>query len=452
MGGLSFLVKVVGLYYVAGVLLFFVFHAHANARAAARRDEGSGTAYAAFASAALLLFVAALVGIVRHQSHVPEVVHFVMPGALIALLLARNEWTRPAGDSRRRFVELARLVGPFLLGAALPVALFLVPYARSNSLGAFAHGVFVLPMKRFGLASLRELPLSTMVSLVPLLLLVAAAALRGPRMRRWEQGVVVLAALALLILSGRSDLLYRLVWFSARDLTPVLAVLGVAVLWRERAVERDAPLLRARTMLLLSATALCSLVQFPYAAPIYLCYVAPLIALTAVALLRYLPPIAPTVPAALLVFYTGFAVFRVNDAPLQAMGLFNASYWPTEPLRLARVGLVLPTDQVAVYRQLIPMLQRRARGGYTWASPDCPEIYYMSGLRNPTRTLYEMFDDTANGTARVLRALDEHGVTAIVVNTLPAMSPRVTDAMSAELAERYPYGTMIGPFQLRWRP
>jgi hypothetical protein len=98
------------------------------------------------------------------------------------------------------------------------------------------------------------------------------------------------------------------------------------------------------------------------------------------------------------------------------------------------------------------MLQRRARGGYTWASPDCPEIYYMSGLRNPTRTLYEMFDDTANGTARVLRALDEHGVTAIVVNTLPAMSPRVTDAMSAELAERYPYGTMIGPFQLRWRP
>ena len=49
---------------------------------------------------------------------------------------------------------LARLLVPFLLGVALPIALFLVPYARSGALGAFLNGVFVLPMRRFNAASL----------------------------------------------------------------------------------------------------------------------------------------------------------------------------------------------------------------------------------------------------------------------------------------------------------
>jgi hypothetical protein len=452
MGGLSFLVKVVGLYYVAGVLLFLVFHAHANARgetgAGARRSRG----YALFVTGALVLFVAALVMLVRRQLHAAEVVQLVLPGALIAALLVRNEWTLPAGGDRSRFRGLGTLIVPFLLGVALPIALFLVPYALSGALGAFAYGVFVLPMKRFGVAGVPAPPLWTMFALVPLALGVLFAGRLGARLRRVELGVVVAALALLLVATGRSDPLYRAVWYSVRSLLPALAILGVGILWRVRAVDREMPLLRAQVLLLLSVTALCSLVQFPYAVPNYFCYVAPLVALLAVALYPHLRPIRRAVGLAVVTFYVAFAVLRVNDSTLNAMGITYGPYHPTMPLALARGGgLRIPRDQAMVYQRLAPMLQHRAQGGYTWASPDAPELYFLTGLRNPTRSLFEFFDDTTGRTARVLTALDTRGVTAVVLNARPAFSPALPDALVDALEARYPYAANVGPYQLRWR-
>jgi hypothetical protein len=452
MGGLSFLVKVVGLYYVAGVLLFLVFHAHASARAEAGAGARRGNAYALFVTGALALFVAALVMLVRRQLHAAEVVQLVMPGALVAALLACNEWTLPAGASHSRFVGLCTLMGPFLLGVALPIALFLVPYALSGAVGAFAYGVFVLPMKRFGVAGVPAPPLWTMIALVPLGLGVLFAGRLGARLRRPELGVVVAALALLLVATGRSDPLYRAVWYSVRSLLPALAILGVGILWRVRTIDRETPLARARVLLLLSVTALCSLVQFPYAVPNYFCYVAPLVALLAVALYPYLRPIPRAVPAAVLAFYVAFAVLRVNDSTLNAMGITYGPYHPTMTLALSRGGgLRIPRDQAMVYQRLVPMLRQRAKGGYTWASPDAPELYFLTGLRNPTRSLFEFFDDTAGRSARVLEALDAHGVTAVVLNARPAFSPALPAALVEAVEARYPFATNVGPYQLRWR-
>ena len=96
-GGLSILVKIVGLYYVAGVLLFLVFRAHALARAEHRESGERSTGYAVFVTGALASFVAALTVLVRHQFHAPELAQFVLPSVLIAVLLVRNEWREQAG-------------------------------------------------------------------------------------------------------------------------------------------------------------------------------------------------------------------------------------------------------------------------------------------------------------------------------------------------------------------
>jgi hypothetical protein len=452
MGGLSFLVKVVGLYYVAGVLLFLVFHAHATARVGAAANERRSPAYALVVTAALTLFVAALAMLVRRQLNPAEVVQFVLPGALISALLVRNEWTQPAGASRSRFMGLGSVLAPFVLGVTLPIALFLVPYAVSGALGAFAHGVFILPMKRFGVAGVPAPPLWTMLALVPLALGVPLARRPVTRFRRFELGAVVAALALLLVATGRNDPLYRAVWYSVRSILPVLAIVGVGVLWRVRAVDREQPLLRARVLALLSVTTLCGLVQFPYAVPNYFCYVAPLVALLAVALYPYLRPLPRALPAALLAFYIAFAVLRVNDSTLNAMGITYGPYHQTMSLALSRGGgLRIPRDQAVVYQRLVPMLQHRARGGYTWASPDAPELYFLTGLRNPTRSLYEFFDDPDAHSTRLLAALDRHEVTAIVLNSRPAFSPLPPVELVAELEKRYPYATNVGPYQLRWR-
>lgn len=451
-GGLSFLVKVIGLYYVAGVLLYFVFQSHALARAEAGPTPRRGNLFAAFASLALLLFVATVAALVRYQLYAPEVVHFVMPSLIIAALLARNEWTLPAGHDRARFMTLGGLVIPFLVGVALPVALFLVPYARSGALPAFFSGVFILPTKRFGIATVRALPLSTMLALVPLAILATGARELRARLRPWHVVVLGLLLTVILLLSGGVGAVYRAVWYSTRNLIPALALAGVLTLDRERHADAGSPLLRSRLMLLLSVTALCSLVQFPFVIPIYFCYVAPLVALTAVALFCYLRPVAPAIPVSLLVFYIAFAVVRINTSSLYAMGGKYLSYRRTSPLALERGGLEVPDFQAAEYRELVPLLRKHARGEYIWASPDAPEVYFLTGRRNPTRSLFEFFDDPNDRTERILRTLDARGVTVIALNQLLQFSPPIREDLYARLVERYPYGKMVGRFEVRWKP
>lgn len=451
-GGLSFLVKVIGLYYVAGVLLYLVFQAHASARAAAGPTPRRGAAYPTFVSLSLLLFVLVVAAVVRHQLHAAEAVHFILPALVLSAMLARNEWRLPAGSDGARFAALFRLAVPFLIGVALPIVLFLVPYARSGALGAFFYGVFILPTKRFGSAAVPALPLTTMLALAPLAMLAVAARLPSRRVRSWHVVALALLLAVIVFAAGEVGVVYRAVWYSVRNLIPVLVVAGAVTLDRARAADAAAPLLRGRLMLLVSVTALCSLVQFPFAIPIYFCYVAPLAALTVVALLAYLRPAGRALPASLLVFYVAFAVLWVNSSSLYGMGARHLPYLPTAPLHLDRGGLTVPDFQAAQYDALVPVLRQHARGEYVWASPDAPEVYFLSGFRNPTRSLFEFFDDPADHDARLLRSLDEHGVAVIAINHMPEFSPGISDALYDRLTERYPYGRMVGHFQVRWKP
>jgi hypothetical protein len=449
-GGLSILVKIVGLYYVAGVLLYLVFRAHALARAQSRGATDRSTGYALFVTAAVLAFVAALVVLVRKQFHAPELAQFVMPSALIGALLVRNEWSEPAGRSRLRFAGLARLLAPFLIGVTLPVALFLVPYLRSGSVGALVNGVFVLPMKRFGIAVIPVLPLWMTLACVPAVALAFLVRKQIAR-RPWVLVTLGLVLTAIFVVTGRNGATYRTVWFSVQNVLPLLAIAGVAVLWRVREADAEDPLLRQRLMALLCVMALCNLVQFPYFVANYFCYVAPLVLLATVALAKYLRTTSRVLVGMVMAFYLAFAVGRANRTTLYTMAVYYRPYLPTTLLDLPRGGIEVPTVHAEVYLPLIQILQDQARGGYTWASPDMPEVYFLSGLKNPTRSLFDFFDDPTNRSARILSALDSHGVTAIVLNRLPAFSAPLADDLIPGLEKRYPYSLNVGPYQLRWR-
>jgi hypothetical protein len=450
-GALSILVKVVGLYYVAGVLLFLVFRAHAVARAEAGAQAARGRGYAAFVSGSLLIFITLLLRVIWAQLHPPEAAQYVLPAALVALLLATQEWTRPAGRSGARFLALARLLLPFLGGLLLPIAIFLIPYIRSGSVGTLVNGVFLLPMKRLGFAVRNVLPLWTMLACLPLGVFVLR--LVRDRRRAEERVALITAAVlaAVLVLTVTTPTTHRIVWNSARNLLPLVSMLGVAVLWRKREADHRHPLLRQQFAALLSVTALGNLVQFPYFVPIYFCYIAPLLILTMVALYAYAPPVKRVLPGIIVAFYLLFAVVNVNTATVFTMGGFYRPYPPTTRLTLPRGGIDVTPQQEDVYARLIPMLRARARGGYVWASRDCPEIYFLAGLKNPTRTFFDFFDDTTAYTARTLRMLDEHDVTIIVMNRWPAFSPQFTDDLVTALMQRYPFATDIGPFHVRWR-
>jgi hypothetical protein len=138
------------------------------------------------------------------------------------------------------------------------------------------------------------------------------------------------------------------------------------------------------------------------------------------------------------------------------MGRMSTLYLPsppTERMATARGALDIPVFQREGYDRVISLLRQHARGGYTWAGPDAPEMYFLAGLKNPTRSLYEIFDDTAGHTERVLRAIDSHAVTVVLVNRVPRMGfPRgVSPELDAGLAKRYPMSDSVGPLLVRWR-
>ncbi len=90
-------------------------------------------------------------------------------------------------------------------------------------------------------------------------------------------------------------------------------------------------------------------------------------------------------------------------------------------------------------------------GGFTYAAPDCPEVYFLSQLRNPTRTLFDFFDDSAGRGARVLRAIDSSRVRAIAINRGPLFSPPIDSTLALALRARFPDSAVADNFIVRWR-
>lgn len=451
-GGLSILVKVVGLYYVAGVLLYLVFRAHSISRAREGAQSPAAPVYASVVSLGLALFVAGLLALVRRQLLPGEVVSFVLPGVLLAGWLGATEWTQPAGRDAVRFRTLARCLAPFVLGVALPLALFVLPYLASHSLDALLFGVFVLPTKRFGTATLHAAPLATAWAMLPFAVVVAATRRWPGLVRPWTIALVAGVLGLVVIIAAVNVHVYRFAWRPLYFFVPVFTIAGLAVLLRERDEDRRVARRRSQLVLMLAVTAMCSLVQFPFAAPIYLCYVLPLAFLTAAVLYTYLRPIPPAVPALLAGFWLVFAVTRVNTSSLPGLGIRYLPFFDTRPLNTPRGGIDAYVMQSDAYPKIVALLRRHARGGYTWASPDTPEIYFLSGLRNPTRSLFDFFDDPTDRMNRVYAMLDARGITAIVLNRNPEFSAPISNDAYDELVRRYPESADVWHFQVRWRP
>jgi len=236
---------------------------------------------------------------------------------------------------------------------------------------------------------------------------------------------------------------------------PALTVLGgsLAVRRAEDGNGVSSGLERRQLFLLLSLAAFCSLVQFPFAAQCYFCYVAPLAILAAVAVLRMFPSIPRPLLAVLFAHFLLFGVLRVTPPFIDDMGFAYKPDPETEPLDLRRAGrLRVDPESANVYEELIPLIQKHAGTGEIYATPDCPEIYFLAGYRNPTRTLFDFFDDPDGRTERIVSMIDSRPVRVVVLDLEPAFSAGVADDLRAAIMQRFPEKGVVGKFEVRWRP
>ena len=98
-------------------------------------------------------------------------------------------------------------------------------------------------------------------------------------------GVAIEVVIGLpVIRMGSAD--YTLIWRTAQALGPALIVLGGGLLIARRPDGRSR-VSRDSLLLFLLLAGFMSLLQFPFSAPVYFCYVAPLLLLAAIAALTH---------------------------------------------------------------------------------------------------------------------------------------------------------------------
>jgi hypothetical protein len=164
---------------------------------------------------------------------------------------------------------------PLLLGAFVPVFLFLTPYASSGTLGKWFLGVLVAPLVGWQATFQSAInPIGALCAIPPLAIVAINAELRSETARRVAfVGICLLAAEAL-NQSVLHPAFARWVWVSAATAIPVTTLLGVFLLLR--GARQGQAKQTSQLMLLIAVAGLCSVVQFPFSAPVYFCCVVPL--------------------------------------------------------------------------------------------------------------------------------------------------------------------------------
>jgi hypothetical protein len=194
---------------------------------------------------------------------------------------------------------------------------------------------------------------------------------------------------------------------------------------------------------------LCSLVQYPWAASIYLSYSLPLTLLAAAAIVATARKQPGTyVLAAVAGFYLLFGVIMLVPDYLYE---FTHKVGRMDELHLERAG-GLRINYAGNFEGLIHFLQQHSPNGLLYAGNDCPELYFLSGLKGVTR------DDGGGTPEEVLKALQSDDLRVVVINEAPLFpSSRMDPEIRAEVMRKFPHSIQFphsmqtGMFHVFWR-
>jgi len=449
--GASILVKIVGVYDVAAVLLFLAWREQILAR-----SRGSGERSVAFAVVKTVLgavYVAVLVMAFRVRSSPIDVIHFVVPGAALTLLLVASEWREGRGGFVERARGMLRLTVPFAAGVAIPVGAFVARYAAAGSLGALAEGLVVRPQRHVGTSLFGFRDPWMLAGVLPFAAVLAFPRAVAGRRLRVAVPVAILVLAALLALGGTADG-YRWIWNSARSLDVVAVLVGCAWLWREGAAPDGSGDLRRQQLFLLLALAACvGLVQYPFSSPIYFCYAVPFTVLALAFLAVSGPSRARWLYASVLLFYMAFAVVFMNRGYVYFLGGAPIRYRADGRLAFARGGLAIGASEARAYNELVAAVSEKARGSEIYAGPEAPEVYFLCGKKNLTRIFFEGTSGIRPGTnTEGLRQLfDNPAVKVVVWNRAPQFTHGLWRVYRDQLWARLPKSKEIGKYTVMWR-
>lgn len=435
--GVAFCIKQTGLYLMPPMTMSLLL-----AGALPGTASGAGVERFVRGGIAVAGFTFVIV-ITRLHAGSGEVAYLIAPlAATCVTFYLCDRWRTGTGGLNYQ----AALVG---IGAAVvPVLLLVAPHILAGQLGAFLNGVFVLPQKRLEFTLLPMRPATQLVAgIVGLVWVLWAPRTLSQKERRVASGLRWGIALALPILALRSTFSYAMIWEAARGAAALLPFIVLYTLTGNRMpVTRDRQVLFAVTGML----AWTSLSQYPFAAPIYFCYVAPLALIAGVVLVHSAetgPRFSdwPTTAIALL-----FGILSMNRGYVWNVGSNHEVHDLSTPLGLERAHLYVDEYDAGVFQRVAALVREHRGSRGLMAGPDTPDVYYLAGEVSRSGRLFDFFSGQQADHDKQILA-EWRGADIIVLFHGRRFSPPLSDALVARLRQEFPKGESLPPFEVRWR-
>jgi hypothetical protein len=467
-GGLATIIKITGLYYLAAVLLFVLYHEQRSWPSQVE-PVASGSRWFALLKALGLLGFVCLHGIFLRSAHLGmSLVHFVLPDAVLAAVIIANEWRQGPTPLAQRLRRLLQVSAPVLGSFALVIGAFLLPFVLEQALTDLYQGVFVLSRFR---AEFTERPLPSLLVAANAILVSAVLLGMGWLGRPIAEGrwlPLIVAALAVSLIFAYTLPVYQTLFEILRHSSPVL-VIG-AGLWLARSKELQAPAKETlatsedanarphrdqEIFLLLAMAAQMGLLQYPTPLPMYFLYGSPLVVLAWLYVVQSQPTAPRGIYLAVLVGVLLYAVIWLNTTQTGETGIRHVPQEARFELAMARGGLLVDEGSAQVYGDLVQTIHTAAApGSPILALPDCPEVYFLSETRNPTPVVFDFFADRQSPRReRILELLRQNPIRVVVINEYPNFSAPVDAELRADIAARFPNRKQIGAgrFTVFWR-
>ena len=453
--GVAVIIKQTGLYLVAGTLLGLLFCdqdrvARNRQTGAANADVRSGGKTDPIIILMLFALAAMVLRLIAVDIASGEVLHLIVPiGGVLAVAAVRE--IRLTDSSWTRWRALLQVTAILVGAAAVPVALFLLPYLTSQSMGALVSGAIGAGVERIAglhlpFRSAGKLLVAVLPVYAVLLLEAVAPKQRSPGVQRVLRVAALIAGVALLWLSIRSVDGYRRLWFFG---TSVLPLAVVALAWagvREwRAGRRLDPIWLA----LAAMTAFQALNQFPYPAPNYYAYVAPLAILAGAVAAAHFSVLPRLYTAALVLAVFAGVVLRLGS--VHNVGGYPAWWDYTHRLAGPRAGLLVTAGDSAKYGRILELVAQHRGTGAIVAGPELPEVYFLAGAKSPGRDSYSLFREAVRDSTQLPNQFDTTATSVVVVKLRPMFGPPLALDLYRWLDLRYPVGERIDTIEVRWR-
>lgn len=379
--GLGLLFKTIFLYFIfAGTLSLFYWEQETS-----RAREGAQSRYLFWIKLVLLLFCfIAIMRLALQFGSGIDAIYFCSPLVAISWCLLVSEWSIYSVSLRYRLQALSRILFPFWLSFIVAPLLFLTKYAIHGHLSQFFKNLYWVTTRHL-LFTVHSLPLEALWYLLGMLGIVFAL---EQSIKKWNSKYLQRIVLfSLLIFVGLSS--YRSVYHAAWQL--LRAAIPTFVIYFG---FKNSSLFSNRETRVIMFTLACvlafmSLLQIPWAILMYLVFLMPLLFTFIFCFFSAIGINERTllICAALLF---GWTVLWVNRAHYLSYGPEFIIAPEYEMMNLSRGRLTAYPSEKDSLEKLVAFIDENAKNDeFILAFPDCPQVYFLSGKKSPTRHLYD---------------------------------------------------------------